>query len=103
MIKRICLLMIILQLLILPLYAQDYNPLRKLSRGIVGASLGWTEMPRQMIEVNKEEGEVAGFFLGCFKGLLCTVGRTLLGMYEIVTFLLPSYRPLVEPEFLFYE
>ena len=101
MIKRICFLVIILQLLTLHLYAQDYNALRKISRGVVNTSLGWTEIVRQMIEVNEEEGEVAGFFWGSLKGLVYALGRTLTGVYEVATFLLPPYSSLVEPEFIF--
>ncbi len=101
MVKRICLLIIILQLLTLPLYAQDYNALKKIARGAVNTTLGWVEIPLQMVEVAKEEGEVAGFFWGPLKGLAYAVGRTFIGVYEVATFLLPSYEPLVEPEFIF--
>jgi putative exosortase-associated protein (TIGR04073 family) len=101
MLKRVCLLVIILQLLTIPLYAQEYNALRKLSRGLVNSSLAVLELGRQVIKVTEAEGQVAGLFLGSLKGLVFTLGRTVIGMYELATFLVPSYMPVVEPEFIF--
>jgi len=35
------------------------------------------------------------------KGVSYFVGRTVLGIYEITTFLIPPYKPVVTPEFIF--
>ncbi|MFA5338202.1 MAG: exosortase system-associated protein, TIGR04073 family [Candidatus Omnitrophota bacterium] len=81
----------------------DQNPLRKVSRGAVNATLGWVEIPRQMMKVNKAKGDVAGVFWGPLKGFAFFVGRTAVGIYEVTTFLLPPYKPVVSPEFIFSE
>lgn len=78
----------------------DQNPLRKIARGTVNATLGWTEIPRQMIKVNKENGDIAGVFWGPLKGFAFFLGRTAVGVYEVTTFLLPPYKPVVNPEFI---
>jgi len=85
--------------------AQDYNALSKLSRGLANITLGAFEIPRQMIKVNQEKGpisgDIAGLFWGPLKGLCFFVGRTVIGAYEVATFVAPSYEPIVEPEFVF--
>jgi putative exosortase-associated protein (TIGR04073 family) len=78
----------------------DQNPLRKIARGTVNATLGWTEIPRQMIKVNKANGDIAGVFWGPLKGFAYFLGRTAVGVYEVTTFLLPPYKPVVNPEFI---
>jgi len=86
-------------------FAQDYNALSKLSRGLANITLGAFEVPRQMMKVNQEKGpisgDIAGIFWGPVKGLCFFVGRTIVGAYEVATFLAPSYKPVVEPEFIF--
>jgi len=107
MVKKIFVLIIILQIFSLPLYAEDYNFLRKLGRGLVNLSLGWIEIPKQMIETKNDRGgvsgDVAGFFLGSLKGIAYFLGRTAVGGYEIVTSAIPPYKPVIEPEFIFAE
>ncbi|MBP7089017.1 MAG: exosortase system-associated protein, TIGR04073 family [Candidatus Omnitrophica bacterium] len=107
MVKKAVLFFIILQLLFaIPLYAQDYNFLRKLARGFINLSLGWIELPKQMVETKGEggaAGEIHGFFGGALKGITYFLGRTIVGGYEITTFAIPSYKPVFEPEFIFAE
>ena len=78
----------------------DQNPLRKVARGAVNTTLGWVEIPRQMIKVNKAKGDIAGVFWGPLKGFAFFVGRTAVGLYEVTTFLIPPYKPVVNPEFI---
>ena len=105
MLRKICFLIIILQLVALPLYAQDdnpeQNPLRKLARGTVNVSLGWTEIVHQMILVYRDKGHIGGLFLGPLKGLAFAVARTVTGAFEVITFLIPPQETLIEPEFIF--
>jgi putative exosortase-associated protein (TIGR04073 family) len=86
-----------------PLYAQNYNPLRKIARGVVNTSLGWLEIPRQMIKVNEKKGDIAGIFWGTLRGLSFALMRTTVGVYEVATFIIPPYKEVVEPEFIFSE
>ncbi|MDD4955577.1 MAG: exosortase system-associated protein, TIGR04073 family [Candidatus Omnitrophica bacterium] len=78
----------------------DQNPLRKVARGAVNTTLGWVEIPRQMIKENKDKGDIAGVFWGPLKGFAFFVGRTAVGLYEVTTFLIPPYKPVVKPEFI---
>lgn len=104
--KKICFLLIIFQLCLLPAYARDYNPLSKFARGLINISIGWVEIPRQMVKVREAEnreisGEFAGAFWGPLKGVTYFLGRAIVGSYEVVTFLIPTYKPLVRPEYIF--
>jgi len=106
MYKKICFLLMIFQLCLLPVHARDYNPLSKVARGLVNVSFGWLEIPRQMVKVKKAEGheisgELAGAFWGPLKGLTYFLGRAIVGSYEVATFLIPTYKPLVRPEYIF--
>jgi len=104
--RKICFLLIIFQLCLLPTYARDYNPLSKFARGLVNVSVGWVEIPRQMVKVKEAEnheisGELAGVTWGPLKGFAYFLGRAIVGSYEVVTFLIPTYKPLIRPEYIF--
>ena len=101
--KKILVLVIILQLLSIPLYAQDYNAIRKFGRGASNLLLGVSEIPRQMAIVREESDVATGIFYGVPKGLFCTFGRMAVGLYEMITCVIPPYRPVVEPEFVLTE
>ena len=101
--RKTILISIIFVLFAAPVFGQSQDPLRKLSRGLVNFSWGLVEIPRQMIKAEKETNEVGGFFIGLFKGTVYTVGRSFIGIYEIAAFLIPSYRPVVKPEFIFFD
>lgn len=79
----------------------EQNPLRKIARGAVNTSLGWLEIPRQTIKEGKSKGEIGGAFWGPLKGFAYFIGRTAVGVYEVTTFLLPPYKTVVDPEFIF--
>ena len=79
----------------------EVNPVRKLMRGIGNMTLCGGDFGRQPMMTNKEEGDVSGVTWGVAKGVGFTFGRAILGTYETVTFLIPPYRTLVEPEFIF--
>jgi putative exosortase-associated protein (TIGR04073 family) len=98
--KKVVLVVFILQFVALALYADDYTPMRKLGRGVANFSLAIAEVPRQVDLVRDESGTLAGLTYGTVKGLTFFLGRTVLGVYEAATFLLPTYKPLVEPEFI---
>jgi len=100
--KFALILLICLQLAVPGAYAvSDYNPARKLVRGFVNAVGCWVELGRQPIITSREEGQMSGATWGLVKGIGFTFGRAILGAYETITFLVPTYHPLVEPEFIF--
>jgi putative exosortase-associated protein (TIGR04073 family) len=82
--------------------APNQNALRKLGRGCANVLFGITEVPNQYTKAVSENGGGAGLTYGLPRGILCWLGRELVGVYEIVTFPLPlpsGYKPVIKPEF----
>ena len=82
-------------------YAQD--PIKKLGRGLANTVTGMVELPYKIQEVHEESGPVAAATYGVLKGVTDGIYRTLIGVYETVTFLIPfpkNYAPIIEPEFV---
>ena len=87
----------------LPAFAGDPdsagNPGTKLARGIVNASTGWVEIPKETAR-GAEEAGLPGLIGGLLKGVTLGVVRTAVGGYEIGTFFLPipdGYEPVLQP------
>ena len=88
------------------------TPFNKLGRGVGNLLTGWLELPVQIMRTTESDGSFAGMFVGPIKGLVFGVGRTLVGAFETVTFILPnhasgpdtrvedSYGPILDPEFV---
>ena len=78
----------------------DGTPLHKLERGVVNIFTCPVELPASMISVADEKGEIFGFLIGTAEGLVTTVFRAASGVYDTLTFMIPSYsKPLMEPEY----
>ena len=77
---------------------------RKLGRGVANLFLGFTEVPRSMMEVGRYHGQVAGATWGMAEGLCKMIARMGVGLLEIVTFPVPFPKehyaePILKPEF----
>jgi putative exosortase-associated protein (TIGR04073 family) len=85
-----------------PLVYAEQNAARKLGRGIANLCTGWLEIPFDIArKINTEDSNLAGIFIGPITGFCKAVGRTAVGLYDIVTFPLPlpkGYQPVIEPE-----
>ncbi len=107
MTRKISIIIIALHLCFGSAYPQDYNPLSKLARGMANVGLGWIEIFRQMMAVRDQHqgpaADIAGVFWGPLKGISMFIGRTCVGGYEIATCVLPPYKPLIHPEYIFSE
>ena len=80
------------------------NMLRKLGRGLANITTGVIEIPKAVQETFYEEGPVAAGSWGLIDGVYKFFARTIVGVYEVLTFPIPlpaDYAPIVEPEFLF--
>jgi len=79
------------------------GPFRKLTRGFLNLLFGGLEIGETVCEVGREEGVTAGATYGLLKGFCFAIARTVIGVYELVTFPIPipaDYEPiLAEPEF----
>ena len=74
----------------------------KLGRGIANIATCWVEVPAQISDAGEKEGAISALTTGVLKGAVCTVGRCLAGVYDVVTFLLPvpaGYKSLIKPEY----
>ena len=80
------------------------DPIRKLSRGLVNTTFGWLEVFAEVFRESERSSEIGGWVVAPFKGIAKAIGRTVVGIYEVATFIIPlpsRYRPLIEPEFVF--
>jgi putative exosortase-associated protein (TIGR04073 family) len=83
--------------------SESANMMHKLGRGVVNIFTGWIEIPKNIVVEIKETDPFSGFVVGTVKGFGWAWGRTLTGVYDVVTFPLPipeEYGPLMEPEFI---
>jgi putative exosortase-associated protein (TIGR04073 family) len=83
------------------------DPLRKLGRGAANILMCPIEITHQIQQSNNADGVWAGCTVGPIKGLGMMVVRGVVGIYEVVTFMMPfpeDYKPiLTDPEFFFEE
>lgn len=79
------------------------GPFTKLGRGLTNVFTGWVEIPVTIHKANIRHDYMVGFLYGFPTGLVKTLIRTSVGLYEIITFPLPfpnNYETIVEPEFI---
>lgn len=82
------------------------GPLRKLGRGLANVFTGIVEIPKKVILTSKKENLAKGLTSGFMKGVQEGLVRTASGLYETLTFPIPSpadFEPMVIPEFVFEE
>ncbi len=78
------------------------TPVRKLQRGFLNAVLSPFEISNEMDKEKKNETIPPSWFLGLGRGMIYSVGRSLVGIYEILTFPFSppgDYGPVLQPEF----
>lgn len=77
------------------------GPWKKAGRGLSNVTLGFVvEWPKTVAHESETHGPAFGLTVGLIKGIGLGVGRTLLGVYELLTFPLPNgsdYAPILEP------
>ena len=71
----------------------------KLAVGIANVSTGFVELPKTMIASSKSNGIAYGMTAGLMTGIGHTVGRTLFGALDLVTFMIPT-KAMVTPEYV---
>lgn len=71
----------------------------KLENGIANAIGGIVEIPKTVMLTSRNEGPVYGMTVGLLSGVLHTLGRTLYGVVDMATFMIPT-RPLVDPDYI---
>lgn len=75
----------------------------KAVRGLSNTGLGLVvELPKTIYYDTLEDGPLYGLTVGILEGLSWGIARTLVGVYEVVTFPFPvpeGYRPIYKPSY----
>ncbi len=75
----------------------------KAVRGLANTGLGLVvELPKTVYYDTLEDGPLYGLTVGILEGLSWGIARTLVGVYEVVTFPFPvpdGYRPIYKPDY----
>jgi putative exosortase-associated protein (TIGR04073 family) len=78
------------------------TPLRKLQRGFLNVALSPFEISNELSKEVRNDTFPPSWVAGLGRGACYTVGRALVGVYEMATFPLPypaNYKPVLQPEF----
>lgn len=68
--------------------------------GMMNATTGIVEIPKTMMTESTNEGLASGLTVGLVKGMTNMIGRSFLGMMDVVSFPIPT-KPLVQPPVVF--
>lgn len=71
----------------------------KLVNGIANVATGFIELPKTMILTSQSEGAAYGLTIGLVAGIMHTIGRTVLGALDAVTFFIPT-QSTVRPSYI---
>jgi len=73
----------------------------KIDRGLKNVALGWTEIPKSVVETSKEQNVIVGVTGGLIKGVLNAAARTISGAADVGTAPIgdPS-KPAIKPEII---
>ncbi len=71
----------------------------KLGSGLANMTLGWIEVPKNIINTSNQVNLVLGFTGGLAKGVLHMLGRTIGGTVDLLTSPFPL-KPIVQPPFV---
>ena len=79
------------------LYRSDVGD--KAARGIKNILFGWTELPKQIVDVTQESNPIWGLLAGGFQGSLKAMARTFSGVSDVVTApIAPEKGPFINPD-----
>ena len=70
---------------------------RKLSRGVANIIYGILEIPVEIQKVNAREGSTVAYSYGIIHGIKKTGVRFGYGVYEVLTFPIPTYKDTFRP------
>lgn len=68
----------------------------KFANGIINATTGWIELPKNIVLFSQKNGPLYGLTLGLGMGVMHTVGRSLVGIANAATFFIPT-KPSISP------
>jgi len=68
--------------------------------GMMNATTGIVELPKTIMTESSNEGIAMGMSVGVIKGMTNMLGRSFLGMMDVVSFPIPT-KPLITPPVVF--
>ncbi len=71
----------------------------KFVTGIANTATGFIELPKNIILTTQQENILHGMTVGLVSGVMHTVGRTVIGVFDVATFLIPT-PPSIQPPFI---
>jgi putative exosortase-associated protein (TIGR04073 family) len=71
----------------------------KLGAGLLNSVTGWLELVKTPMALSKKDGLGWGLTLGLPMGVFNAIGRTSCGLFDVVTFILPT-KPMVKPNMI---
>jgi putative exosortase-associated protein (TIGR04073 family) len=71
----------------------------KAMNGLANVATGWIELPKSIINISNEHNVAFGASFGLLQGTMHTLSRTLSGVMDVATFMIPS-KPAVHPEYV---
>lgn len=74
----------------------------KLAHGIANTVTGLGEVPKNIMITSKEKGAAYGATAGLLTGIVHGIGRTLTGVVDLVTFIIPT-KPIIYPDYIWKE
>jgi len=69
-------------------YASDSGS--KFTRGLANTVTGWGEVSKNIVNESRDSNVLVGLTYGALKGVAHTVGRTVVGAFDLVTFFAPT-------------
>ena len=79
--------------------APSSGPSEKAGRGFTNLALGWTEIPRKIMDTTKETNPIQGLIWGTWQGTVKALARTTSGVADLATFPIGKYdKPVVFPD-----
>ena len=72
----------------------------KLGIGLINTVTGIIELPKSMMVESAKDGIGMGLSLGFIQGMTNMMGRTLIGMMDVVSFPIPT-KPMITPPVIF--
>ncbi len=77
-----------------PAYAEEQDYLSgftsKFSQGLFNTTTGFIELPKNVVNISQDENIFVGLTWGVVRGLLHSVGRTVVGAAELITSPIPT-------------
>jgi putative exosortase-associated protein (TIGR04073 family) len=71
----------------------------KLAHGIANTVTGIGEVPKNIIIDSNKRGPAYGVPVGLLTGIVLGIGRTLTGVVDLITFVIPT-KPIIYPDFI---